>query len=67
MWEGPFLLIYWFIYVFLFQLEAKTIFAKILQNFNYELDPNQSFDILENTTLRPKDGVKVNISWRKNY
>ena len=49
-----------------FQLEGKVIMTKILQNFNYDLDPNQSFDILEAATLKPKYGVLVKLSWRND-
>lgn len=37
--------------------EVKIILAKIMQRFNYEMDPNQSFGIDDTTTLRPKGGA----------
>ncbi|CAF0860746.1 unnamed protein product [Brachionus calyciflorus] len=40
-------------------LEGRVILAKFIQNFDFELDPNQSLIIDEWTTLRPRDGVKV--------
>lgn len=40
-----------------FQIEAKIILAKIIQRFNFEMDPEQSFDIEESTTLKPKGGA----------
>ena len=45
-------------------MEGKVLIAKLLQNFRYELDPNQSFGIQENVTLKPRGGVKATISWR---
>ncbi|XP_071159718.1 cholesterol 24-hydroxylase-like isoform X3 [Mytilus edulis] len=38
-------------------IEAKMILSKIVQRFNFEMDPNQSFDIEESATLKPKGGA----------
>lgn len=40
-------------------LEGKLILAKFIQHFDFVLDPNQSFKVVERTTLRPIDGVKI--------
>lgn len=39
------------------EIEAKIILAKIIQRFNFEMDPDQSFDIEESTTLKPEGGA----------
>lgn len=39
------------------QMEAKVVMSKLLQRFEFELVERQSFDIVDNATLRPKDGV----------
>ena len=44
---------------FILQIEAKLLLAKFVQRFNIHLDKSQSFGIMENTTLKPKDGVDV--------
>nr|ATW72320.1 cytochrome p450 CYP3049E5 [Brachionus calyciflorus] len=41
------------------KIEGKLILAKIIQNFDFELDPNQSFKVVQHATLRPIDGVKI--------
>nr|QUF59384.1 cytochrome p450 CYP3049B2 [Brachionus angularis] len=40
------------------QIEGIVMIAKILQRFEFELDPNQSMQIEQALTLRPKDGTK---------
>ena len=49
---------------FLLQMEGKVLLAKFAQRYNFDLDMSQSFDILEATTLRPKDGVRCTITPR---
>ncbi|XP_075049329.1 cholesterol 24-hydroxylase-like isoform X2 [Mixophyes fleayi] len=39
------------------QLEAKVVLSKLLQRFEFELVPGQSYDIMDTGTLRPRDGV----------
>ncbi|KAG9481777.1 hypothetical protein GDO78_010806 [Eleutherodactylus coqui] len=39
------------------QLEAKVVLGKLLQRFEFELVPGQSYDIMDTGTLRPRDGV----------
>ncbi|XP_065449661.1 cholesterol 24-hydroxylase isoform X6 [Chrysemys picta bellii] len=39
------------------QMEAKVVMAKLLQRFEFQLVPGQSFKILDTGTLKPKDGV----------
>uniref|UniRef100_A0A8K9USS9 Cholesterol 24-hydroxylase n=1 Tax=Oncorhynchus mykiss TaxID=8022 RepID=A0A8K9USS9_ONCMY len=46
------------------QMEAKVVMAKLLQRFDFNLLPGQSFDILDTGTLRPKSGVVCNIRHR---
>nr|AHL88997.1 cytochrome p450 3049E1 [Brachionus koreanus] len=41
------------------KIEGKLILAKLIQHFDFKLDPDQSFDVVQYTTLRPIDGVKV--------
>nr|XP_057934093.1 cholesterol 24-hydroxylase-like [Doryrhamphus excisus] len=48
------------------QMEAKVVMAKILQRFDFTLTPDQSFDILDVGTLRPKGGVVCSIRHRKD-
>uniref|UniRef100_A0A8K9WTP7 Cholesterol 24-hydroxylase n=1 Tax=Oncorhynchus mykiss TaxID=8022 RepID=A0A8K9WTP7_ONCMY len=43
------------------QMEAKVVMAKLLQRFDFNLLPGQSFDILDTGTLRPKSGVVLDI------
>nr|UOU03250.1 cytochrome P450 3049E1 [Brachionus rubens] len=46
------------------KIEGRIILAKLIQNFDFKLDPNQSFDIVQYATIRPVDGVKVFIKSR---
>ena len=46
------------------QMESKVLLAKFVQRFNFNLDMSQSFDILEATTLRPKEGVLCTLTPR---
>uniref|UniRef100_A0A8C5R9M4 Cholesterol 24-hydroxylase n=1 Tax=Leptobrachium leishanense TaxID=445787 RepID=A0A8C5R9M4_9ANUR len=39
------------------QLEAKVVLSKLLQRFEFELAPGQSFEIMDTGTLKPRDGV----------
>nr|XP_057934149.1 cholesterol 24-hydroxylase-like [Doryrhamphus excisus] len=48
------------------EMEAKVVMAKILQRFDFTLTPDQSFDILDVGTLRPKGGVVCSIRHRKD-
>lgn len=45
-------------------IEIKVIITKILQNFDFELNPNQSFSSIQAGTLRPKDGTKCYLTQR---
>ncbi|KAJ8045974.1 Cholesterol 24-hydroxylase [Holothuria leucospilota] len=35
-------------------IEARVILAKLYQNYDFKLDPTQSFEILDQLTLKPK-------------
>ncbi|KAK5853239.1 hypothetical protein PBY51_007044 [Eleginops maclovinus] len=48
------------------QMEAKLIMAKLIQRFDFTLSPGQSFDILDNGTLRPKSGVVCSVRHRNH-
>ncbi|KAJ7345172.1 hypothetical protein JRQ81_001122 [Phrynocephalus forsythii] len=39
------------------QMEAKVVMAKLLQRFEFQLVPPQSFKVLDTGTLKPADGV----------
>jgi hypothetical protein len=41
------------------KIEGVVVIAKFVQNFNFKLDPLQSFDVTQELTLRPIDGTKV--------
>lgn len=45
-------------------MEAKVVMAKFLQRFDFTLVPGQTFDILDNGTLRPKSGVVCSVGHR---
>uniref|UniRef100_A0A672IR66 Cholesterol 24-hydroxylase n=1 Tax=Salarias fasciatus TaxID=181472 RepID=A0A672IR66_SALFA len=47
------------------QMEAKVVMAKLLQRFDFDLVPGQTFDILDTGTLRPKSGVVCTVTHRK--
>ncbi|KAM9356314.1 cholesterol 24-hydroxylase-like [Pholidichthys leucotaenia] len=40
------------------QMEAKVVMAKLLQRFDFNLVPGQTFEILDSFTLKPKSGVE---------
>uniref|UniRef100_A0A6I8SZA3 Cholesterol 24-hydroxylase n=1 Tax=Xenopus tropicalis TaxID=8364 RepID=A0A6I8SZA3_XENTR len=46
------------------QLEAKVILSKLIQRFEFELVPGQSFEIKDTGTLRPRDGVVCTLKSR---
>ena len=39
--------------------------AKLIQKFDYSLDPNHEFVVLAELTLKPKGGTRVILSLRK--
>jgi len=45
-------------------MEAKVILCKFFKNFDFALDMNQSFDILDTASLRPKGGAMVTLTPR---
>lgn len=45
-------------------IEARVILAKLYQNFDFKLDPTQSFEILDQLTLKPK-GLCRNFIYNK--
>ncbi|KAK7907140.1 hypothetical protein WMY93_015752 [Mugilogobius chulae] len=46
------------------QMEAKVVMAKLLQRFDFNLVPGQSFDVRDTGTLRPKGGVLCTVRHR---
>ncbi|XP_029281443.1 cholesterol 24-hydroxylase-like [Cottoperca gobio] len=48
------------------QMEAKLVMAKLLQRFDFTLSPGQTFDIVDNGTLRPKSGVVCSVRHRND-
>ena len=47
-------------------MEAKVLLAKFVQRFDMTLNPKQSFEIAEDTTLRPAGGTMATLTFR-NY
>lgn len=45
-------------------MEAKVVMAKLLQRFDFTLQPGQTFDIQDTGTLRPKSGVPCSVRHR---
>ena len=45
-------------------MEAKVILAKIVKNFDIQLDINQNFGVRLDVTLRPIDGVRCTLKSR---
>jgi hypothetical protein len=52
------------IYFFVFQLEAKIILSKFIRDFDFVLDKNQSLEVEQIATLRPKGEVTCYLSER---
>ncbi|KAI0219320.1 Cholesterol 24-hydroxylase [Lamellibrachia satsuma] len=46
------------------QLECKVLLCKFLKRFTYSLDPDQSFDIEEQGSLRPRGGAIMTLRRR---
>ncbi|NXM06356.1 CP46A hydroxylase, partial [Tyrannus savana] len=46
------------------QMEAKVVMAKLLQRFEFQLVPGQSFKLLESGTFKPLDGVMCKLKPR---
>jgi len=47
------------------QLECKVLLCKFLKTFTYSLDPDQSFDVEEQGTLRPRGGAIMTLRKRR--
>nr|AHL88993.1 cytochrome p450 3049B1 [Brachionus koreanus] len=48
------------------QIEAKVCLTKFFQNFDFELDPNQSFYPIQHSTISPAGRTKCKLSIRNN-
>ncbi|KAI1897271.1 hypothetical protein AGOR_G00081590 [Albula goreensis] len=48
------------------QIEAKIVMAKLLQRFDFQLVPGQSFKIKDTGTLRPSTGVVCTVKSRSH-
>ncbi len=48
----------------LFKIEGVIVIAKLLQKFDFKLDPTQSMEYVQQMSLRPKDGTRCFISLR---
>ena len=46
------------------RLEMRLFASKLLQNYQWELIPNQNLDLITVPTPHPRDGLKVNFSGR---
>nr|XP_033808377.1 LOW QUALITY PROTEIN: cholesterol 24-hydroxylase-like [Geotrypetes seraphini] len=46
------------------QMEAKVVLVKLLQRFEFNLVPEQSYEIMDLGTLRPRDGVVCTVTPR---
>lgn len=47
------------------QIEGVAVIAKIVQNFDYDLDPNQAMNVIQELTAKPIDGTKIVLRLRK--
>ncbi|XP_030838482.1 cholesterol 24-hydroxylase-like [Strongylocentrotus purpuratus] len=45
-------------------IESKVVICKLIQQLEFQLVPNQSFDFVEAVTLTPKDGCKTYMTMR---
>ena len=52
-------------FIYIFQIEAKILLAKIVQKFNIHIDTTQSFEVMETATLKPKDGCRCALTLRE--
>lgn len=48
----------------LLKIEGKICLAKIVQNFDFKLDPDQNFGAVQQATINPADGTKVTLKIR---
>ena len=49
------------------KIEIKLIIAKIIQNFEFDLDPNQSFDYVFTGNIVPISGIMIRIKKRNSF
>nr|UOU03255.1 cytochrome P450 3049B1-3 [Brachionus rubens] len=46
------------------QIETKVLMVKLIQNFDFKLDPTQSFKPVQNSTIGPADRVRCTLTFR---
>ena len=50
-----------------YQIEAKILIAKTIQNFNINIDLTQSFERYQSLAIKPKDGTRCTLKFRDYF